>query len=419
MKIKKSESGQALYILVFGIISLIGFTALAIDGGRLYSERRVVQGVADTASFTGAVYLARATLINTTVRDNAIIAANQIAKDNGYDGADADVSVTTTIDSSGYYYLVTTFISSGIDPTFAQLIYDGPMRVEAQSITRVLPLADMIFGSALTSLNKNKCDAMKFSGSSDTVITGSGIFSNSDCTDPNTGGVSFEGSGAADIDYCISTVGIVHGEEDPDVTYDCIEEGLPPFPQFSIDIPDCTGMPLVQKLTDPLDPNHFIFTPGYTSNRILLNDPNTTFTFNHGLYCIDNANGFKVNSGTVEGERVMFYVKGEIDTTGGDINLSAATDSSIVDSSGIVWNGMLFYVGGDYPVTLNGNAGSIYQGTIFAPQSDCKLNGSGSETGLDLNMVCDTIDLIGGNTLKINFSGTTQFQPPTNLSLLE
>ena len=177
MKIKKSESGQVLYLLVFGIISLIGFTALAIDGGRLYSERRVVQGVSDTASFTGAVYIGRASSVTESVKSTAILAADEIAKDNGYDDADADVSVATTIVQEGYYYLVTTNITSEIDPTFAQVVYNGPMQVAARAITRVLPVKDIIFGNALISLNTDDCDTLYFSGSSDIDINGSGIFS--------------------------------------------------------------------------------------------------------------------------------------------------------------------------------------------------------------------------------------------------
>jgi uncharacterized membrane protein len=131
MKIKKSESGQALYLLVIGIVSLIGFTALAIDGGRLYSERRTVQGVSDTTAFTGAVFVAHAIEVTETVKNNAIQAANEIAIENGYDDADANVTVTTAIVKDGHYYVVTTTITSEIDPTFAQLIYDGPMTVSA------------------------------------------------------------------------------------------------------------------------------------------------------------------------------------------------------------------------------------------------------------------------------------------------
>lgn len=45
-----SEKGQALILITLGIIALIGFTALAIDGGRAFEERRHAQNAADTAA---------------------------------------------------------------------------------------------------------------------------------------------------------------------------------------------------------------------------------------------------------------------------------------------------------------------------------------------------------------------------------
>jgi uncharacterized membrane protein len=49
------ERGQVIILLVAGLITLLGFTALAIDGARVLSEQRQLQGVADTAAFTAAL----------------------------------------------------------------------------------------------------------------------------------------------------------------------------------------------------------------------------------------------------------------------------------------------------------------------------------------------------------------------------
>lgn len=48
-KTRKSEHGQALILIVFGMIGLIGMTAVAIDGGSAYSDRRHAQNAADTS----------------------------------------------------------------------------------------------------------------------------------------------------------------------------------------------------------------------------------------------------------------------------------------------------------------------------------------------------------------------------------
>jgi uncharacterized membrane protein len=48
-----SESGQILLILTVGIVALLGFLALAVDGGMIYADRRFDQNAADASSFAG------------------------------------------------------------------------------------------------------------------------------------------------------------------------------------------------------------------------------------------------------------------------------------------------------------------------------------------------------------------------------
>mgnify|MGYP001351484900 CR=1 FL=1 len=45
----RSERGQAIVLIVFAIVGLIGITALAVDGGLYYATRRQVQNAADAA----------------------------------------------------------------------------------------------------------------------------------------------------------------------------------------------------------------------------------------------------------------------------------------------------------------------------------------------------------------------------------
>ena len=45
----RSERGQAMILIVFAILGLIGITALAVDGGTTYADRRQAQNAADSA----------------------------------------------------------------------------------------------------------------------------------------------------------------------------------------------------------------------------------------------------------------------------------------------------------------------------------------------------------------------------------
>jgi uncharacterized membrane protein len=58
-----SEEGQVLPFLAVCFVILLGFTALAIDGGMLFSDRRHAQNAADASSLaggSGAAYFMRA-----------------------------------------------------------------------------------------------------------------------------------------------------------------------------------------------------------------------------------------------------------------------------------------------------------------------------------------------------------------------
>jgi hypothetical protein len=52
---KKGERGQAIILIVFSIIGLIGMTSLAIDGGNALIDRRRTETAASAAALTAAL----------------------------------------------------------------------------------------------------------------------------------------------------------------------------------------------------------------------------------------------------------------------------------------------------------------------------------------------------------------------------
>ncbi len=80
---RKNEQGQAIVIMVFALIALLAFAALAIDGGNAYVERRRAQNGADAAALAGA----RQVWVNQVNRDSSETAilseANGAAEKNG------------------------------------------------------------------------------------------------------------------------------------------------------------------------------------------------------------------------------------------------------------------------------------------------------------------------------------------------
>src|SRR5512141_3503749 len=84
------ERGQALILVVFAIVGLIGLTGLAIDGGGAYSDRRHAQNAADTAVLATALTTVRhaSDADQAAAWNTAQLAGFDIAGTNGYSNSD-------------------------------------------------------------------------------------------------------------------------------------------------------------------------------------------------------------------------------------------------------------------------------------------------------------------------------------------
>lgn len=63
------ESGQALVVTVFALVALLGMTALAVDVGFYFHERRQLQNAADAAALAGAAFLPDASMATARAQD--------------------------------------------------------------------------------------------------------------------------------------------------------------------------------------------------------------------------------------------------------------------------------------------------------------------------------------------------------------
>ena len=84
----RRESGQIIYLAAISLVMLLGFSALAVDIGMLYSTRRRMQTAADAAAIAGA----------TALRDGQDYtkAASDVASFNGFTNSQNQVTVTVS-----------------------------------------------------------------------------------------------------------------------------------------------------------------------------------------------------------------------------------------------------------------------------------------------------------------------------------
>jgi hypothetical protein len=86
MKPKPQERGQALILIVFAAVALFAFAALAIDGSRVFSDRRHAQNAADTSVLAAALAKVRA-------QDYAAAAQNRAVSNGFTNGVNSTVEV--------------------------------------------------------------------------------------------------------------------------------------------------------------------------------------------------------------------------------------------------------------------------------------------------------------------------------------
>ncbi|MFC4799979.1 pilus assembly protein TadG-related protein [Neobacillus sp. GCM10023253] len=85
----EGENGASLVIVALAMVALLGFTALAIDGGRLYTEKSKLQKAMDS-TVLGSVQGLR------TSEARAIEIAKDISEKNGYKVSESDLTISSS-----------------------------------------------------------------------------------------------------------------------------------------------------------------------------------------------------------------------------------------------------------------------------------------------------------------------------------
>lgn len=465
------ERGQILVLLALVLLGLLGFTALAIDGGMIYADRRYMQSAADAASLAGASVAAQYFEdSNVTIADftcpssgippqksevvsaavtkagsNGITIAEDIAL--GSPGHDHGVNVTCT--PGGDTVLVTVMISQVTNTSFVQLFTQAPMRNTVLSESEANPGATAGGGAAIISTSLEcgeKIGGIKIGGDPKVTINTGGMYSNS-CVEFN-GTVNVEVLDGA-INYLTKAIrnGCPQETEDKCQVYpDPTQVGkVHPITNQTIDAPVCgEGAPVDVRLNNS---EGTIFPGNY--GLISLNGPNSKLFMHAGLYCISD--GFTMGEGTLDGLGVTIYYNKldarsneGISITGGTITLRAmnevpagSTDyiagGSKEDGSFASVEDMLIYVNKSLPpnetdvhgsIVLLGNGGSIFSGTVYAPSSLVDIGGTANMTSEEdlifkTSIIGYDVKIHGTANLFINYDKDLDYSWPAWMQLIQ
>ncbi len=422
-----SEKGQILVLMALVLVGLLGFTALAVDGGMIYADRRYMQSSADAASLAGAGVVASVVEgLNMTsaqfecsplvsgIADgySAAIskaAANDftIAKNNNLGTGEHNNGVDITCSATGEYVDVFVMLTRDTTTSFVQLFTGAPMRNTVSSVTRVKPGINAGDGSAIVSLSKDcqaNADGVWISGNNETFLINGGIWSNS-CVERN-GNAKIDITGGG-VNYYHSgyVTGISNPIPAPQPDYHPLTDvRLIPYPEdlcSKTDAYDDLKFTTVDPANDPR-----LIEPGNYDDW----DFKVPVELKAGLYCIKGTVSMTASAWIVGpeqpggvGDGVTIYYTGTSLTINGGADSTIAAPNGYEDPinpppSGAIEDVLLYIPPGVVAdVKINGGSNNVFAGTMYMPSSEVTVNGT-SDSSSQTNMFVSII----GNAVKIN-----------------
>jgi hypothetical protein len=392
------EKGQALVIIVVSLIGLLGMTALAVDGGNSYLQKRAVQNAADSAALGGALARIRG--------EDWVQVTYRIAASNGYknDGTTNVVQVYSPPISGVYagdLNYIQVKITSQTPTYFAVIVGINQIPVSAEAVARTKrpEIVQILEGNAVISLaptsDCKKKRSFDISGESTLDIEGGGVFVNSN--NPNCALTTW-GNGSIRLeDGTISVVGGAAIQKTQLLTPYPPQTGTAPIsypPPFLLPKIGCNKDAAIS------DDGKSMSAGDWADDF----PPEGLIGLQPGAYCLGG--DFIVN-GALEGNGVVFLVsQGQVHLEG-DIKLTAPPNGK--------YKGLLLYVpiNNHHIVSLNGDVGSIYAGTILAPGSEIRLKGNDSAKGFHSQIIGYRIMSDGMSNIVINYQDDQNYDALT------
>jgi hypothetical protein len=434
MKRRRSESGQSYIIMAMMMVIMLGFSALAIDGGNLYHEHRRAQNAADAAAMAAALAKIKGqplgTVALTSTTTNDFVTTAQACSPAGSDcvlgvGTDLTIEVTNPPREGQYAgnpEYIRVSIEHKVNTSFAHLVFSGGLHDAVEAVSRVWPTQSFI-SYAIFATSEHACKGVWFSGTGDTNITGGGVFSNSDAASASCQSGVQGGSGAISVanPHGIEVVG----------TFDMGGSGaVSPAPaeyapsyriRPMMGTPDCSALWDYGQMKINSAGAHTIFPGRYDEITILAG---AVVTMDPGMYCIYGNKGFTSNGGSITGTDIFIYMEDGDFNLGGNtlVNLSAVQPpNSLLDPSFNDWAGMLLYVdpNNTNPITITGASNTVYTGTIYAPSSQVTLEGGGASIGINAQVIGESVKISGNAELNLTYDESKNFFLPPAIDLVK
>lgn len=432
------ERGQALVLILLMLLAALAFAALAVDGGRIYSEQRRAQSAADAAAYAAARVSAEGGNWRQAAIDQLLL--------NGYDDADLRVNPGRAVDVVIYnpphdgpyspgqidpnddpnqYFQVK--ITQRVEQSFSRLVFNGPFQVTVDSVVRARPSLAVSNGNAIHATSPDQCDAIRFINLSDTRVDGGNVFSNSSAASRGCPAAVQKGLGwVRIIDGEIRVAGSWEIASGAGAVSPAPVEGHPlsgppgnvvQGTLLKVPPPNCSGLPARDTGSGP------DLLPGVYNGGITISSG--TWTLDSGVYCLRG--DLEVSGGQLVGSEVLIVMlSGDVEIfPEAEISLTRISDTMSI--LGKQYGGMLLYMPEENSgrIDLSGvnpfdPLTTVYAGTIYAPTAACSLHqGGGGTFKVKSNLVCATVNIYGNAQIEIYYRAEQNFRMPPLIELTE
>lgn len=420
MKTHRYEQGQVLVLIILSIVGLMGFAALAVDGGQVYAERRHSQAAADAAALAAA-----SKFQDHGSPDDIRAAGLALASQNGYIHGDKDGTTKVEVynpPTSGPYSEVSdrnkyfqVIITSKVKPIFAQFVFSGDQYITTEAVVRAENVSQLSSGNAIFALNNlpSSQPGIGFKGNVGVHVDGGNIFSNSDAAKDGAAGV-VEATGGGKT-YTHEGFELKGADCGPGKTVN-------PCPVTGVD---------TQTVPDAIEP----YCPPSTATN-----PTTITGINYyvwptsgsvpevlqpGIHCFYD--GITLHGGdSLKGDGVLLvFKKGGLTVTGNPKMELTRPDDLFDSRTDQQYGGMLIFVSktnvnssGEGPtITMGGTADSRINGTVYAPRSTCDLGGTSQGNAFHTALICNNFSFHGTQDVWITYKAEENYQFPASLSV--
>lgn len=405
----RDERGAAAFLVAISLLVLVGFAALAIDGGLGFDQRRGTQNASDNAALAAAWEAC-----NPSGGTNPTAAALAVAAQNGYDDNDPDVVVTVNALGATEYEVIiqrvndTTFAGPGVGADALTVVSRAVARCEQEPF-----LGGYAIFAGADSCTSGGSIELDLTGSTKTI--NGGVFSNGDLK-INGSNTTING----DIDYR----GVFQSNAGPAVT-GAAERYFGSPKTYPLDLDIVEFRPGGSR--QAADPgNYFASAPGVSiDNGWMISNGHATGSnasiqvTQSGIYYSPKAGNDAIDLSQVSaapGVTVTFVSEGEMHITG-DADLTGYAPVSAG-----AYSPLILFSNAEPPGSCSTNAiqfsGSsmTWTGLIYAPHGEVQMSASSTDATINGSIIAHSVNISGSN-FQINWQDDTSGAPRFKVEL--